>query len=216
MSFLSGLFGRDRRQAERDLERRAGLFRSEVAAFCQRALSPSGQAGVPPYPAASDEEARALAAEAARLRLRFPELGLTAEDVELEIEELDGLEDAVALRAALGRGEDLPDVPTSHRAVAGETCHLAAIASRSDHAGDAGGRLFLTAQRIAYLGTPPLRLGWAHVAQVLVDGRDLVVVRRSGERTVFRCNSYGDVAKAVLISARLLGASKPSPQAWNC
>jgi hypothetical protein len=88
--------------------------------------------------------------------------------------------------------------------VAGETCHVAAVASRLDHPGDPGGRLFFTDRRITYLGAPPLRLGWGHVARVLVEGRDLVVVRRSGERLVFRCNSFGDVPKAAIVASEVL------------
>jgi len=204
MPFFSSLFGRARRRAERDIERRVGVFGGEVSAFCRQVLSPADDAGVPPYPAIDDERARALAAEAGRLRSRSSELALSAEDVELELEQLDGLEDAIALRAALGRGEALPAVPTSHRAVAGETCHVAAVASRLDHPGDPGGRLFFTDRRITYLGAPPLRLGWGHVARVLVEGRDLVVVRRSGERLVFRCNSFGDVPKAAIVASEVL------------
>ncbi len=190
MSFLSRLFNPAGRAAARELERRLEAFRAEIAAAREPAVA---------TPEAFDP-----------LRGRPTELGLSAEDVELELEWIDGLRDAAVLRQALDGGAALPVVPTSHRAVAGEVCHLLAAVSRPDVAGEQGGKLFITDRRLLYLGFSTLSVGWPHVVSVTSADRDLVVRARPDRLLRFRCNAYSDALCGVVIASQLL-PHRPTP-----
>jgi hypothetical protein len=195
MSLFATLFNRRERAAARDLERRLRQFRAEIAAV--RAGRPAGDQAIDP-------------AALARLRSMPAELGLTGDDAELELELVDGLIAADALQRSLAEGGELPVVPTSHRAVAGERCHLVSAASRPDVPGDEGGRLFLTERRLVHLGSPTISIGWPHVLDAHDEGRDLVIRRRSGQVHVFRCNSYGDALLASCMVSRLARPHGPA------
>ena len=192
MMWFRRVFDRGARAAQKDLERRLAVFRAELAAV--RAAG-AGEAS-----ASSTDAATALG----RLRGRPAELGLAADDVELEIELIDGLLEVSALRGSLERGQPLPVVDTSHHAVAGEQCHFLASVSRPDVAGDQGGRLFITDRRILYLGAATVSAGWAHLLDVRDQDRDLIVRRRTGQMQIFRCATYSDVLVGAAIVAHLL------------
>jgi hypothetical protein len=191
MSFLRRLFGGAAAAAERDVERRLGILRAEIDV--------------------AREQSDVAALE--RLRSRPAELGLTGDQAELELELLEGLLDAAALRKSLDEGAALPVIPTSHRVVQGERCHLITSASRPDVAGDQGGRVFITDRRLLYLGTPNVSLAWAHVAEVRDEGRDLLLRARTGQVHRFRCNSYGDALRGAVIGVRLASARPTRPGA---
>jgi hypothetical protein len=182
MSIFSSLFTSQARAAARDLERRATIFRTEALA------------------ARSAQDPDVLT----HLRQRPAELGLTEDDVALELEMVDGLIEVLELRRRAALGCPLPVVETSHRALAAEPCHFVAPVFRPDAPGDAGGKLFFTARRLLYLGSPSTSLSWAHVTALTDVDRDLVVrVRPDGVRT-FRCNSYVDTLRGAYIASQLL------------
>jgi hypothetical protein len=118
MSFLADLFGGARRAVERDLERRLGEVRAELQL------------------ARDTGDMSALAS----LRDRLPMLELTEDEAALELEMAEGLVDTAALRTAFDRGDGLPLVATSHRALNGEPCHFLAPAWQPDGEGESGGR----------------------------------------------------------------------------
>ncbi len=196
MSFLRNLLSSS---AARDLDRRVRQFRAEVLA------------------ARGSSDECVLAA----LRARPAALGLTEDDVALELEMIDGLLEVIALKRAIESGERsgvpfdaaqgrpaatalLPEIPTSHRALAGETCRFVAPACRPDSPNDPGGKLFFTDRRIVYLGSPSATVSWAHVADVRDAERDLIVRERSGSIRTFRCNSYVDVLRGGYIASVLV------------
>ncbi len=187
MSFLSRYLAG--RAAARDLDRRVRLFRAEVVAARQ----------------APDEAALA------GLRERASALGLTDDDVALELEIVDGLLGVIALRKSAASGVPLPETPTNHRALAGETCRFAAPAFRPDSPNDPGGKLFFTDRRIVYIGSPSVTISWAHVVGVRDADRDLVVRVRPDTIRTFRCNSYVDTLRGTYLASVLLARVRPSP-----
>lgn len=181
MSILDLLPGGKARAERRELERRLAQLRAEIEA----ARHAGGRAALE------------------RLRARPAQLGLSDDDADLEMELLDGLVEVERLKEQEAAGAPLPQVETSHRAVAGETCHFAAPASRPDVAGDGGGKLFLTSRRLVYIGTTPAAVSWAHVAAVHAASRDFVVRARPDRLLAFRCNSYADALAAAWIATHL-------------
>ncbi len=181
MSFL-GLFDSKARAAARDLERRVRSFREDVLAA-----------------RAAPDESVLLA-----LRARPAALGLTEDDVALELEIVDGLLEVIELKKAAAGGAPLPEIPTNHRALAGEPCRFVAPACRPDSTNDPGGKLFFTDRRLVYLGSPSLTISWPHVIDVREDDRDLLVRLRAGGVRAFRCNSYMDTLRGAYIATRLL------------
>ncbi len=183
MSFLRNLFTS---AAERDLDRRVRRFRAEVLA-------------------ARDSANEAALAD---LRNRPASLGLTEDDVALELELVEGLLEVMALKSGTA---GLPEIPTNHRALAGEPCRFVAPASRPDSPDDAGGKLFFTDRRIVYLGSPPVTISWAHVAAVTDRDRDLVVGVRPDSLRTFRCNSYVDTLRGAYVASVLMAQGRPAP-----
>ncbi len=179
MSLFRDLFST---RAARELDRRIRQFRAEVLAART----------------ASDE------AVLTALRARPATLGLTDDDVALELEMVDGLLDVTVLRKAAAAGAPLPDIPTSHKALGGEACRFVAPAFRPDSPNDAGGKLFFTDRRIIYLGSPSATISWAHVADVRDVDRDLVVRVRPDTLRTFRCNSYVDTLRGTYIASVLV------------
>ena len=189
MSFFRNLFQSERRAAERDLERRLDILRAEI-----RAAREAGD-----LPALT------------QVRERLGALRLTEDDAELELEMAAGVLEVAALQDGLTRGEDLPEVFTTHRAVGSERCHFLAPAWRPDVAGDGGGKLLFTPQRLLYLGTASATLSWAHVAKVEDEGRDIVVRARPDRLLAFRCNSYVDTLRGAWIARQLVCSKRTSP-----
>jgi len=189
MSFFRNLFPSP---AARDLDRRVRLFRADVLAA-----------------RAGGNETTLVA-----LRARPALLGLTEDDVALELEMVDGLLDVIALKKAATAGTPLPEIATSHRALAGETCRFVAPAFRPDSPNDPGGKLFFTDRRIVYLGSPSLTVSWSHVVEVRDADRDLIVRVRPDAIRTFRCNSYVDTLRGAYLAAVLVAAVRvrPSPQ----
>jgi hypothetical protein len=182
-SVLSWLRGRGRRRVERERDAWVAAYRADI--------EQAGQAG--------DAEALVRLAEA------YAAAGLEAEDVELELELLEGWREAHALDAAIEAGH-VPTVETTHRAVGSDTCYFLAPAAGVGSDGDVPGKLLLTSRRLLFLGGSMTSLGWTAIGAVEADGRHLVVRQRSGAPIRrFRCNTYVDAKRAWVLGRWLLG-----------
>lgn len=136
------------------------------------------------------------------LKQRLAPLNVPGDDVEVELEMLDGLEQLAALVGA----PTLPIVDTQHRVVAGDVCHFTAPASLPDDPGQASGRVLLTGEKSLFVGgakLPPIP--WHSVRYVGRLGRD-VRYARYDEVVVahFRFNTYGDAVVATHLARRLI------------
>jgi hypothetical protein len=125
----------------------------------------------------------------------------SADDAERQDEMLSGLRDLVALVTA----PELPTVPTQHRVIGPDRCHLIAPVSLGADVGSAG-KLFLTATRLVFVSGRPMAWPWHRVRKVTRAGRDLVVnVAGEPEPLLLRCNSYGEAIAAIYMMKRLSG-----------
>ena len=136
------------------------------------------------------------------LKVRLAPLNVPGDDVEVELEMLDGLEQLKGLLEAA----DLPVVETQHRVVAGHVCHFTAPASLPDDPSQASGRVLFTGTKSLFVGgaqTPPIP--WHSVRYVGRTGRDVSLARH--DETVvahFRFNTYGDAVVATYLARRLV------------
>jgi|SRR5687767_1600694 len=135
------------------------------------------------------------------LKERLEPLNAPGDDVEVELEMLDGLEQLKGLLDATS----LPVVETQHRVVAGDVCHFTAPASLPDDPGQASGRVLFTGTKSIFVGgalTQPIP--WHSVRYVGRSGRDVSLGRH--DETVaahFRFNTYGDAVVATYLARRL-------------
>jgi hypothetical protein len=145
------------------------------------------------------------------LLCRPAELGLPEEDVELEIEALQGALDALTLRDAIVQGGGaLPVVEHQHKALGEDRCHFVASAFLASEASDRTGRLFLTDRRLLFLATPLLSLSWGSILSIDAEARDLVIASTArGVVYRFRCNSFSDARCAVVIAQALKNGGSP-------
>lgn len=159
-----------------------------------------------PWKHAWTAAAASLNAGAAQdLRDRLNGLGLPDEEVEIELEMVDALEDAVALSAEIGRA-GLPIVETGHRVVGHDRCHFTAAASMPDEAGQPAGRLLLTSSRAVFVGGPAaISTAWHMVGEARNIERALLLVRTTRDRVFrFECNSFSDALRATIIARELI------------
>jgi hypothetical protein len=137
-----------------------------------------------------------------RLRARADGLGLTEDDGGIELEMLDGLRELALLAGAVDRG-GLPLVDNQHRVIAGEACRFSAPATRiTETADNESGRLFLTDQRVVFLGSSVNAAPWAAFTTVTRGGRDLVLAGAT-RRHQFRLNTFADALRAAWLAGRL-------------
>lgn len=208
--------------ARRAAEQRAKAFREEVRralagedAGAGRGSAGAGDAGVGASAGdgAGVGAGRGVSREVLEALLRKPaEVGLPEEDVELEIEALQGALDALSLREAIARGGgELPIVEHQHKALGDDRCHFLASVFLASDAADRTGRLFLTDRRLLFLASPLLSLSWGSVAAIEAQDRDLVIAAVSrGVVYRFRCNSFSDArCGAVIAQALKNGGSSP-------
>jgi hypothetical protein len=183
-------------RAERQTRRRAGEFRTEAQHAIDAALASGDCAPL-----------EAL--------LRKPaDLGLSDEDVELELEALHGAIDAIVLRETVTR-TGLPVVEHQHKALGDDRCHFVASVFLASDGSDRTGRLFLTDRRMLFLSTPMVSLSWGSIASIEADARDLVVVSTSrGVAHRFRCNSFSD-ARCGEVIARTIKKQASSASAYS-
>jgi hypothetical protein len=129
--------------------------------------------------------------------------GLADDDVELEVEALQGARDLLDLQDRVAR-EGLPVVPHQHKTLAGERCAFIASVSLADDAAQRTGRLFLTEKRLVFVATPLVALPWGAINRIVDDGRDLIVAAPGrGALHRFRCNSFADARCGRWLAERL-------------
>jgi hypothetical protein len=156
-------------------------------------------------------DAAAAAGDRARLEAllgRPAQLGLSEDDAALECERVAGLLAAFDLRVRLARGGTPDAIPTTHRAIAGETCYFMAPASFPDGLMDQGGKIFLTNARVLYLGNSTHSADWGHVAEVRDHERDIFLTVQPLDLLRFRFNSYVDALQAAELARHLASAAK--------
>ena len=143
------------------------------------------------------------------LSARPSRLGFAAEDVELEMEMLDGAREQLVLESRV-QAAGLPVIRNQHKVIRDERCHFAASVSLVSAGGDQPGRLFMTERRLVFMAAPLVAMNWSAIARVGAEGRDLVVLapaRSGGLR--FRCNSIADARCGRWLSERLRNGSNP-------
>lgn len=138
------------------------------------------------------------------LRQPPPDLGLSEDEVELELEMVQGALDAMDLDARLA-SEGLPVLAHQHKALGDDRCHFLASVFLADDDGHRTGRLFFTNRRVFFLANPVLSVPWSRVASLEEDERDLVIATvGAGEMYRFRCNSFSDARCGALMARALL------------
>jgi hypothetical protein len=142
----------------------------------------------------------------ADLRRSLDALGLTADDLEIELEMIDGLTELSAVAARLREG-DLPIVETGHRVVGSDICHFSAPASAPDDPAQPGGRVILTGQRAIFAGGGrATSIAWHKIAEVLHTDRDVLLILNDRETAHrFRFNSFADALCGAALSRHLAG-----------
>jgi hypothetical protein len=122
-----------------------------------------------------------------------------ADEHEGQTEMIDGLQALAALRAR----EALPVVLTQHRAIGADACHFLAPAALVGEPG-AGGKLFLTSERLVFVGGRSVAWPWHRVRQFRRHGREvLVTAAGAAEPLHLHCGNYGDALVAAYVIARL-------------
>ena len=147
------------------------------------------------------------------MTVSLQELGLTADDLEIEQEMLEALERVVALEEAIA-AHGLPAIETGHRIAGTDACHFTAPASLPDDPAQPSGRLLLTSSRAAFAGGSASRtVPWHAIAEVTHQDRDILLVRHDRSAAYrFRCNSYGDALCAASIARRLAVRGPRAPR----
>jgi hypothetical protein len=159
------------------------------------------------------EWSRAAAAldrdSARRLRAALEAEPPLADDVEVELEMMDGLERLITLMDELA-AERLPRIETRHRIVGTDACHYSAPVSMPDEPAQPGGRLLLTGTRAVFLGSARLlAVPWHTATQALQAERDLLLVRHNGQPPCrFRCNTYADALRGAALARHLIATAR--------
>jgi hypothetical protein len=136
--------------------------------------------------------------------LRLPvELGLPDDEIELEVEAVQGALELLALREKAVR-EGLPVVQHQHKALGQDRCHFGASAFLANDSLDRTGRLFLTNRRLVFVSSPMITLSWSAVASIDQQARDLIVIPVARDTLYqFRCNSFSDARCGAFIAQLL-------------
>lgn len=139
---------------------------------------------------------------------RWPAVqGVAADDVELELEMIDGALAELDLADAVARGE-LPVLRHQHKALGSDACHLAVSATLVEADGGRSGRLFVTDRRLVFLATPLVALAWTALRSLDADGRDLIAVAPSrGAPVRLRFGSFADARRVRWLSDHLRAAA---------
>jgi hypothetical protein len=151
----------------------------------------------------------------AELSARLDGLGLPDEDVEMEREMLEGLDQLARLQALVAIN-GLPVLETGHRVVGSDDCHFSAPTSMPEESSQPSGRLILTSVRAVFVGgAKATTLPWHAVSEVLLQQRDVVLVRHDRELLYrFRCNLFADAMCAAFLARTLArGARRGSAAA---
>ena len=138
------------------------------------------------------------------LREQLDHLATAGQDLELELEMLDGLEALRALQHAVNGGA-VPVLETHHRVVGTDACHFTAPASLQAGESHASGRVLFTASRAIFIGgARPSAAAWHAIHDVLRSDRDVVLVRADHTPAAhFRFNTFGDAIAAAFLARHL-------------
>jgi hypothetical protein len=143
------------------------------------------------------------AAGIAALRESIAAADAWPDEADRQLEFLEGLERLADLRAATR----LPDIPTQHRVIASDRCHFIAPVSLVGPA-DVAGKLFLTSNRVIFVGASVVSWPWHRVRAIARQDRDLVLTIVGGaDLFVLRCNTYGDALEAGFLAEILASAA---------
>lgn len=139
------------------------------------------------------------------LRRSLDELGLTPDDLEIELEMIDGLSELSALSPRL-RQDDLPVIETGHRVVGSDICHFSAPASVPDDSAQPSGRMILTGNRAIFAGGGrATSFAWHKIAEILQTDRDVLLVLHDRETAHrFRFNSFAEALCGAALSRYLM------------
>lgn len=147
--------------------------------------------------------------DVAALLAELESAGWDHDEVDLDVERLEGRRVQLALTAAIDR-DGLPVVETQHRVVGHDVCHFRAPAFLANDGHDATGTLLLTNRRLVFLAADPVALRWSEVRKASALDRDLVVVPVArGLVYRIRLNTFADAARAFAIARRLLPNARP-------
>jgi hypothetical protein len=144
------------------------------------------------------------------LREQLGQIAGPGEDVEVELEMLDGLEALRSLQHTVAGGA-LPVVETHHRVVGTDACHFTAPASLPVDESHASGRVLFTASRAIFIGgARPVSTAWHAVHEVLRSERDVLLVRPDHTPAAhFRFNTFGDAVAAAFLALQLRKTRTP-------
>lgn len=186
-------------------------FKSLVDRFSGKTAEPAAAARAEQVKAFKAAVARDLrddpsSADRAALEalLRQPqEQGLPDDEVELEVEALQGALDVIALKESVAR-DGLPLIEHQHRALGEDRVHFLASAFLASDGSDRTGRLFLTHRRLVFVTTPMVTLSWSGILSIEQQARDLVITTTGRDMLYqFRCNSFSDARCGVFIARQL-------------
>ncbi len=136
------------------------------------------------------------ASEDAIARLAEPLGDLAPEDdVEPQEEMVEGLRALVALSART----ELPVVPSQHRVVGSDACHIIAPVTLTD---GSPAKLFLTSRRLVLVSGGVTTRHWPAAGRPSRDGRRLTFGSGEGALVV-QCNTFGEALSAQHVASRL-------------
>lgn len=182
---IVGLFSpSSHNRAQKELQRRLAQFRTEFS-----------------------EAAKVLnQAKCLQLLQRRAELGLTEGEVGSELEMLQAFAELFDFEEAARRnGDHLPILNGHERIVGTDSCYFAAPAFLDKRGPDENGQLFLTNERIVFLGATLTVFPWKKVAQAQRDGSELVVQRNDRQNPYrFGLNTLSEALRAEFIAKNVL------------
>jgi hypothetical protein len=143
----------------------------------------------------------------AELRQEFAKLVPADEDVEVELEMLEGLDQLRTVQRTAAGGS-LPTVETHHRVIGAERCHFSAPASVPSEQGQTSGRVLVTPIKIVFVGAGRAsHAAWHTVHHALRIERDVLLVRADRSPAAhFRFNTYGDAIVCAYLAEQLKGS----------
>lgn len=143
-----------------------------------------------------------------RMILRASELGLRADEVGDELQQLRACVEALDMQSRLERG-DLPVADSLDPLPPGDTCHFICPVRFGRRRSDQFGHLLLTSGWLKFRGALDVSVSWAEVASLRRDGRDLVVSLHDSRRMFrFSCHSFGEAATGGVIAEHLAQAAR--------